>query len=400
MRRVTHWYLASLPPTVLPSLVPGSRALHRPPVRSARSCSAAHGAVGMLRRGVGTLRLPAVGAPVWDCGRFLGIFPGAPPSSCISLVIVGLSGLPRSGPLQFPRLLCQVSWYLRVGRVLHDARQLLQHLGPVVELPRGVHGQERNGRAPVADAPGAPDALHVDRDLEGQVVVHHVRDPADVQPARGQICGHHHVDLPLAEPDEVGLPLDLRQVAVQSSRVCYLFVPQLFVQALCLGFAVREDKHAVAGLFSGRPVVDQTDQGLVLLLWRDLDHHLRHRAGSAADGAHRHEEVLVEEVPGQLLDGIWKGRREHHGLTVLLAWHAEVLHQRPHAFIHVSHLQHPVSLVEDKAVELGQRDDAAGHEVPEPAWGGDADVGAFGDFEDLVLHALLPVDPYDPEVRL
>ena len=49
-------------------------------------------------------------------------------------------------------------------------------IGPIYIYPRVLHGDIGERRAPVADAPRAADAVHVDRDLLGGVVVDHEGD--------------------------------------------------------------------------------------------------------------------------------------------------------------------------------------------------------------------------------
>ncbi|OIQ71701.1 hypothetical protein GALL_466790 [mine drainage metagenome] len=120
----------------------------------------------------------------------------------------------------------------RVGDALQEARD-----APVVDilgagqlhrrdlLPRRAfdglqqvalaRGHEQDRVAAASGASGATDAVHVGLDVGRDVVIDHVADAVDVEPARGHVGGHQDVDLSVLEPLHDALALVLLHVAVE-----------------------------------------------------------------------------------------------------------------------------------------------------------------------------------------
>jgi hypothetical protein len=96
----------------------------------------------------------------------------------------------------------------------HDENAIFESI-PIVSLWSGVRavrlklwdedrarlvtfraGEEGDPRSAAARAPGPPDAVHVGVAVLGRVEVDHVRDPVDVDPARGDVGGDERATLP------------------------------------------------------------------------------------------------------------------------------------------------------------------------------------------------------------
>src|SRR5438309_1699335 len=124
-------------------------------------------------------------------------------------------------------------WHVRLGM---PARTLAQRRGlrDCSPLP-GIDGgadvafdrlelaplallDERDRTARAADAPGAPDAVHVDVWRDRHVVVDHVCDRRDVQPARSDVGGDQHGHVSGLEREHHAIAGTLRHVAVQRAH--------------------------------------------------------------------------------------------------------------------------------------------------------------------------------------
>ena len=80
-------------------------------------------------------------------------------------------------------------------------------------------GDERDGGALLAHAPGASDPVQIDRGILGERVIDHVRQVADVDAARGDVGCDHEAQLPALDLGHHPLALLLRQVAVEHLRI-------------------------------------------------------------------------------------------------------------------------------------------------------------------------------------
>ena len=77
---------------------------------------------------------------------------------------------------------------------------------------------EQQRRAGSAGTTGAADAMHVGLGVVRDVVVQHVRDALDVEPAGGDVGGDEDVELSVLEGGDGALAHRLRDVAVDGHR--------------------------------------------------------------------------------------------------------------------------------------------------------------------------------------
>ena len=96
---------------------------------------------------------------------------------------------------------------------------------------------------------------------------------------------------------------------------------------------------------------------------------MRHITASTFHQTNGEEEVVVsQELLGRLLHLIWESCREHQGLALALRsllGHVFILHHLLD-LRHKAHVQHPVCLVQDKVVAVGQRHPTLLHKVMQP----------------------------------
>ena len=120
----------------------------------------------------------------------------------------------------------------------------------------GRHGfhvlrrDQRDRLAGQSGAAGAADAVHVVLGRMRHVEVDHLRQPLDVQPARGDVGGDQHRGLARLEVLERRLALGLRLVAVDRVGVDVV-AAQLVREAVRADARAGEDQHLLAGRASG-----------------------------------------------------------------------------------------------------------------------------------------------------
>jgi hypothetical protein len=129
--------------------------------------------------------------------------------------------------------------------------------------------------------------------------------------------------------------------------------------------------------------VQQVEQEGALVVLLHPDHLLGDVLGGGADAAHRQEDVVIEEVAGQHLDGRRERRREHEGLTFARLRHRLLLDDAPDLQLE-AHVQHAVGLVEHQVAAVIEPDAAAVDHVEQPPGGGHQQVAAAVQVPHLV----------------
>mmetsp|Transcript_77528 Transcript_77528/g.122191 ORF Transcript_77528/g.122191 Transcript_77528/m.122191 type:complete len:346 (+) Transcript_77528:517-1554(+) len=241
----------------------------------------------------------------------------------------------------------------------------------------------------MSNAPRAPDSVHVKGDLFGCIVVDHMGDSADVQ-APGRHIGRDH-DVHGAAPEtlQMLLALGLVQITVQGRSGGGPPI-QLLVQEFGAIFAVGEDQNSIFRI-SLQDLGDEVGQLLFLLgLVHFLD-QLRHCHRWASCTANNNHQEVVQVILRHLLHRIWKGGGEHHGLSIVLAWHLVRFHNLFDLLLKAQ-IQHSISLVQDQTIHLLQIDNPCAHKVVETSHGGHNQISTFGQFSQLRLGVLLTVD--------
>mmetsp|Transcript_15751 Transcript_15751/g.34738 ORF Transcript_15751/g.34738 Transcript_15751/m.34738 type:complete len:222 (-) Transcript_15751:1001-1666(-) len=214
----------------------------------------------------------------------------------------------------------------------------------------------------MSNAPRAPDSVHVKGDLFGRIVVDHMGDSADVQPPGSHIGCDHDVHRAAPETLQVFFALGLVQIPVKGRSGSSSGI-QLLVQEFGAVFAVGEDQNSIVRI-SLQDLGDEVGQLLFLLgLVHFLDTLCHCHRWASCTANNNHQEV-VQVVLRHLLHRIRKGGGEHHGLSMVLTWHL-VRFNNLFDLLLETHIQHSISLVQDKAIHVLQIDDPCAHKVVE-----------------------------------
>ena len=242
----------------------------------------------------------------------------------------------------------------RPGHVGRDVQVGVEQLGRVVRLrrlrivqperlvdqpPTGhvlpVHERDRDpgGAGPT----GAPDAVHVRVRVLGAVVVDHVRDAGDVEPAGCHVGRDQDVDLSDPERPERAFPGALAQIAVHG-RDREPAEVQVLGHPVGGALRAREDhgEPALARLQDARHHLDLV-QGVGAV--RHLPGQRRRAGGVVVVGVHG--DRLAQEPPGQRHDRVRHRGREQHGLPFGRQHRQDLLD-----VVEEPEVEHPVGFVE------------------------------------------------------
>src|SRR5881396_3220290 len=210
-----------------------------------------------------------------------------------------------------------------------------------------------------------PDAVHIVGRDRRHVVVDHVGDALDVNPARRDVRGDQDLVPSAPESGEGGLSLALAAVTVDPRDVEAR-------SADLTGHAVRaslrahedEDGHHVL------PAEETDEERRLEVLWDRIDLMANRRRGPVRRG-HGDADGIAHDRPRERLDLRSHRRGEEEGLS--LPWEGV---DNPPDIREETHVEHPIRLVEDKDLEPAEVDVAAGHMIEETAWRRDDDVDA------------------------
>ena len=243
-------------------------------------------------------------------------------------------------------------------------------LADVFEIGALVLGAHRDGDAVGPGARGAADPVDILLGDVGQLVIDHMADAGDVDPARGDIGRHQHRGLGALELVERAFALRLALVAVDRIGVD-ADLRQLLHHPVAAVLGAREHEHAfdLAGdLMATRQ--DHLEQRLLLFL---LDHVeiLVDPLGGGAFGGDRDLDRVAAIFADQFLDRLGHGGREEQRLALLGDQLADLAQRMDEAEV-----KHLVGLVEDEDFDAAQPDRLLVDQVEQPARGGDENVGA------------------------
>ena len=226
-------------------------------------------------------------------------------------------------------------------------------------------GHEADGQAAGAGARGASDAVGVVGGRARQVVVDDDGQERDVDAARGQVGGDHHVPAPRFEFVEHGLACALAHLAVKSGGKDASEVE--LVGHVLTGVACgHEHQHSLLRVLGD----ELTQQGGALFVVHGdgaLGDVGRLRLGTLDADAHR----IAQPSLGQALHCGQKGRAEQEVLPL-------GGQQREHAlqFLGKTQVKQTVGLVQDQLLHSVQAQGVVGHDVEQAPGRGHHHIGA------------------------
>src|SRR5256884_209217 len=244
-----------------------------------------------------------------------------------------------------------------------------------------LRSHERDGLPGGLHAGRPSDPVHVVGRDGRNVVVDHVGDALDVDPARRDVRRDEDLVPSTSESGESRLPLALTAVPVDSCDVetGLADLPGHAVRAP-LRADEDEDRHHVF------PAEQADEQGCLQVLGNRVDFVADRRRRPVGRG-HGDSDGVAPDRPGERLDL----RRHRRGGEEGLSLPRGGLHD-PADVREGPHVEHPVRLVEDQDPYAAELERATGHVVQEPAGCRDDDIDARSEGVLLRRHADAPVD--------
>src|SRR5438128_4115338 len=249
------------------------------------------------------------------------------------------------------------------------------------EVPFVLRSHERNRLSGRFHPRRPAHPMHVVGRDRRHVVVDHVGDALDVNPARRDVRGDEHLVSPAPEARERRLPLALAAVPVDPRDVETRL-------ADLAGHPVRaplradedEDGHHVL------PAEETDEERRLEVLGDRVDLMANRRRGPVRRG-HGNADGIAHDRPRERLDLRSHRRGEEEGLS--LPWEGV---DDPPDVREEAHVEHPVRLVEDEDLEPAEIDVAAGHVIEQAAGGRNNHIDACAEGVLLCRHADASID--------
>jgi hypothetical protein len=137
--------------------------------------------------------------------------------------------------------------------------------------------------------------------------------------------------------------------------------------------------------------VEDVEQDRALVHVLDVFNLLGDVLGGGTNTSNRQEDVVLQEISGEHLNVAGEGGGEHESLTVLDAWHILTLNNSANLGLE-THVQHTISLVENKVLDVAQRDTASLDQVDKTTWSGNEKITATLDLTKLRTNVCTTID--------
>ncbi|EPY42848.1 ATP-dependent RNA helicase [Angomonas deanei] len=298
-------------------------------------------------------------------------------------------------------------WLLCHGRYLRKDGlvRLLQQWHQVIDNVGILFVKKRHRHALLAGPTGSPNTVHVVVNVTRKVVLHDHGHVRDIQPTRGHICRHQHVEHSGFKAVQRRLAFPLHTVAVNgSARKSVLAQEALQVVGVTLLLGKHEDAIVRAG-------GEEVEEGVALV-------HVLHPTNVLGDvfcrgahTAHLEEVVVVQKLSSQLLDFLGEGGGVQQRLAFAGAGHVAVASLDDLTDLGLKpHVQHAVRLIEHKETDIAEAHVAPTLKIDQATGGGDqkttttaellrlvprvrptvnddaADAGAIGELAGLLIN--------------
>ncbi len=266
---------------------------------------------------------------------------------------------------------------------------MLQIEGLVDQVPPGDIGPVDQGDRDAlgAGTTGAADPVDIGLVVVGALVVDHVADPGDVDPASGHVGADQDVHLVLVELLQRLLPRHLVQIAVDGG--CLEAAIDQFVGEALRGSLRPGEDHGLGAVLG---LQDPADDLRLVQIVRLVDVLIGVRHGHVGvDRLGADVDRLVQVAPGQSHNRRRHRGREEQGLPGRRGLGDQPLHVGQEA-----HVEHLVRLVEDQHPHVREVQRATGHQVEQSARGADDHVDATAELTELVVVTHAAVDGQDP----
>jgi hypothetical protein len=253
---------------------------------------------------------------------------------------------------------------------------LLEELNQLADNTTVATVEESSGNTSVSSTTSTTDTVNVVVNVSGKVVVDDVGDVRDIQSTGGDGSSDQDGEASGTEDLESTLTLTLSTVSVNRGGREVL-VDQEVGQRVGHALSLDEDKSKTT-LVSVKNIKQDGALISVLDVLNLLGDVLRGRSNTS-DGQ---EDVVLQEVAGEHLDVAGEGGGKHESLTVVDVRHVLLLDNTTNLGLE-THVQHAVSLVEDKVLDVGKGDTATLDQVDQTTGGSDKEVTSHVDLAEL-----------------
>lgn len=266
------------------------------------------------------------------------------------------------------------------GNGLEEGRDLLIGLlQQIKQLPHdaAVAAVEERGReTSVSGTAGTTDTVDVVINVGGKVVVDHVCDVGDIETTSGNSSGDQDGATAIAEHLQGALTLTLSTITVDRGGGEVLVDEEVRERVRhALGLDENEGQASTVG-------VEDVEKDGALIDILDILDLLRDVLRGRTDTANRQEDIVLQEVTSQHLDVAREGGREHERLAVLHAGHILALDDTANLGLE-THVEHAISLIEHKILNVAQGDATTFYEIDQSARGGNKQVASALDLAEL-----------------
>jgi hypothetical protein len=245
--------------------------------------------------------------------------------------------------------------------------------------------EESSGNTSVSGTTSTTDTVDIVVDVGGEIVVDDVLDVGDIETTGCDSGGNEDGATSRAEHLEGTLTLALGAVTVNRGGGEALVDEEVGERiGHTLGLDEDQSKTSAVG-------VEDVEQDGALVNVLDVLNLLGDVLRGGTDTTDREEDILLEEVTGQQLDVAGEGGREHESLAAGGRRHILTFDDAANLGLE-THVQHAISLVENKVLDVLERDATTFDQIDETTGGSDEEIATALDLAELVTNVGTTVD--------
>lgn len=265
---------------------------------------------------------------------------------------------------------------------------LLEELEQVADNTLVATVQESGSDTSVTSTTGTTDSVDIVVNVSGQVVADDVGDVGDIQTTSSDGSGNHDRAASRTEHVEGTLTLALGAVSVDRGGREVLAQQEVGQR---IGHALGLDENqGQAQVALGLGVEDVEKNGTLVLILNVFD-LLSNVLRGGTDTADGQEDVVLQEIASQVLDVAGEGSREHESVALVDAGHVLLLDQTSDLGLE-THVQHAISLIQDKVLNVGEGDTATLDQVDKTTRSGSQHIASTVDSAELLANIGTTID--------
>jgi hypothetical protein len=239
--------------------------------------------------------------------------------------------------------------------------------------------EESSGNTSVSGTTSTTDTVDVVVNVGGEIVVDNVLDVRDIKTTSCDSGGNEDGATSRAEHLEGALTLTLGTVTVNGGGGEAL-VDEEVGERIGHTLGLDEDQSKTSAVS-----VEDIEQNGALVNVLDVLNLLGDVLRSGTDTTDREEDILLEEVTGQQLDVTGESGRKHESLAASGRRHILTLNNTADLGLE-THVQHTISLVENKVLDVLERDAATLDQIDETTRGSNEKIAAALNLAELVTN--------------